>query len=145
MDSFQLFFPLSLSANVMCEALLAFDFGCTILEPRYITAYLADGRVWISLLNEQELNDERSEGCDDMAIPEGTLTMAIIEVSRKENSDIFAIFLAECLILKYEGSVDWNGISHWEELYQGLQRWRKDHPEARVHFPKIADRGGTKT
>jgi hypothetical protein len=66
MDSFFLFFPLFLSANIMCEALLAFDFGCTILEPEYLTAYLADGRVWISLLNEQEIKDERHAGSLDM-------------------------------------------------------------------------------
>ncbi len=50
----------------MWEALLAFDFGCTILEPEYLTAYLADGRVWISLLNEQEIKDERHAGSLDM-------------------------------------------------------------------------------
>jgi hypothetical protein len=141
MDSFHLFFPLSLSANVMFEALLAFDFGCTILEPSHITAHLADGRVWISLLNEQELNDERSGGCEDVTIPDGTLTMAVVEVSRKGNSDLFAIFLAERLILKYEGSINWNGISHWEELYEDLQRWRKDHPEASAHHSKVKRAG----
>jgi hypothetical protein len=139
MDSFLLFFPLSLSANIMCEALLAFDFGCTILEPKYLTAYLADGRVWISLLNEQEMEDERQAGSLDVTIPEGSLTLAVVDVSRRENSDLFAIFLAERLISKYQGSVDWNGIHYWEELYQGLQRWREDHPETRVSLANVAD------
>jgi hypothetical protein len=139
MDSFFLFFPVPLSDEAMHQALLAFDFGSTILEPNYITAHMADARVWISLLNEQEIRDERSTEYSNTAIPESTLTMADIEVSRKENSDLFAIFLAERLILKYEGSVDWNGIPHWEQLYKGLQRWRRDHPEVRVRPPQTAD------
>lgn len=134
MDSFFLFFPSPVSATAMPEALISFDFACTILEPNYVTAYLTDGRVWISILNEQEVSKEE----DDLPeIPKGTLTTAIVDVSNKGNSDVFAIFLAERLVLKYGGNINWNGIAHWEQLYEGLQRWRKEHPEGRPIIPQL--------
>jgi hypothetical protein len=140
MDSFVLFFPLSLSGNAIHEALLSFDFGCTLLEPNYMTAHLGDARVYITLSNEQEINDQRSKDDCGFTIPNGTLTMADVEVRKNSNSDVFAIFLAERLILTYGGSVDWNGISHWEQLYEGLQRWRKEHPKVSIHPIQSTDR-----
>jgi len=136
MDSFLLFFPLSLSGNAIHEALLTFDFGCTILKPNYITAHLGDARVYISLLDDQEVTDEIHCG---LTIPGGTLTVADVEVSRKNDSDLFAVFLAERLIRRYGGSVDWNGISHWKQLYEGLQRWRNENSKVRINPTQRTD------
>jgi hypothetical protein len=118
MDGFTMYFLPELTDSQIRQVLESAGFEARSQGPGKVSVSRGEGQIWIYLSKRHELEPSDFEDENEWPIQRDSLgTLASLVVRRNSESEELAVRIANQLATRYAGRITWDGMNHWEQLY----------------------------